>query len=154
MDRTARLTLTAVFAALTCIATFIIKIPVPATQGYIHFGDAFVLRGVLQCGALQRRGEGDLVFLRRADRYLQRVRFDRELILAGLNLHVKGGRCIAAGKGDSGRTLVLRGDGDLGLFTGNGADRDVNDFRIELHIKRLAVHGAGDRRGERFGLHV
>lgn len=51
MDRTARLTLTAVFAALTCIATFIIKIPVPATQGYIHFGDAFVLLAGIFPGA-------------------------------------------------------------------------------------------------------
>lgn len=42
-SRTSKLTLTAMFAAITCIATMIIKIPTPATQGYIHFGDAFVI---------------------------------------------------------------------------------------------------------------
>ncbi len=51
MNRTSKLTFTAVFAALTCIATFLIKIPVPATQGYIHFGDAFVLLAGIFPGA-------------------------------------------------------------------------------------------------------
>lgn len=30
-------------AALVCVATSILKLPVPMTQGYIHLGDAFVL---------------------------------------------------------------------------------------------------------------
>ncbi len=41
--KTSDLTLTALFAAMVCVATILIKIPVPATQGYIHFGDAFVI---------------------------------------------------------------------------------------------------------------
>ncbi len=41
--KTSDITVTALFAAIVCVATFIIKIPVPATQGYIHFGDAFVI---------------------------------------------------------------------------------------------------------------
>lgn len=38
-----KLTIAALFAALTCVATFIIKIPTPGTGGYIHPGDAIVI---------------------------------------------------------------------------------------------------------------
>lgn len=37
------LTLAAMFAALTCVATMIIKIPTPGTSGYVHLGDTFVI---------------------------------------------------------------------------------------------------------------
>ena len=37
------LTFTALFAALTYVATAIIKIPTPGTSGYIHPGDAIVI---------------------------------------------------------------------------------------------------------------
>ena len=43
-----RMTTTALFIALTCIATMIIKLPTPGTGGYVHLGDAFViLSGIL-----------------------------------------------------------------------------------------------------------
>ena len=45
-----KLTFTAIFAALICVSTFMIKIPVPATQGYIHFGDIFVMLSGIFCG--------------------------------------------------------------------------------------------------------
>lgn len=35
--------LAAMFAALTCVATMVIKIPIPATNGYINIGDCIVL---------------------------------------------------------------------------------------------------------------
>lgn len=38
------------FAALTCVATMIVHIPVPATGGYLNLGDAFVLLGGLLLG--------------------------------------------------------------------------------------------------------
>ena len=38
-----KLTIAALFAALTCVATMIIKIPTPGTGGYIHPGDALVI---------------------------------------------------------------------------------------------------------------
>ena len=41
-QKTYRLTLSALFAALCCVMTMIVQIPVP-TAGYIHFGDVFVL---------------------------------------------------------------------------------------------------------------
>lgn len=41
--RTKTMVRTAVFAALTLISTFIIKIPTPGTGGYIHPGDALVI---------------------------------------------------------------------------------------------------------------
>ncbi len=45
---TKKLMLTALFAALSCIATMSIRIPTPGTGGYIHPGDAIViLSGVL-----------------------------------------------------------------------------------------------------------
>ncbi len=43
-----KMTTTALFMALTCISTMIIKLPTPGTGGYVHFGDAFViLSGIL-----------------------------------------------------------------------------------------------------------
>lgn len=43
-----QLTLSALFMALTCIATMIIKLPTPGTGGYVHLGDTFViLSGIL-----------------------------------------------------------------------------------------------------------
>ena len=36
------MTLAAMFAALIFLGTFIIRIPIPATNGYIHFGDGFI----------------------------------------------------------------------------------------------------------------
>lgn len=42
-DRIKKLTLAALFTALTCVATIIIKIPTIGTGGYIHLGDAFVI---------------------------------------------------------------------------------------------------------------
>ena len=46
--KTRSLVRAAMFAALTFISTYIIKIPTPGTGGYIHPGDAFViLSGVL-----------------------------------------------------------------------------------------------------------
>ena len=42
-NRTREIVLTALFAALTCVATMVIRIPTPATSGYIHPGDALVI---------------------------------------------------------------------------------------------------------------
>ncbi len=39
---TKTMTLAALFAALIFLGTFIIRIPIPATSGYIHFGDGFI----------------------------------------------------------------------------------------------------------------
>jgi uncharacterized membrane protein len=41
-NRTRRTVLTALFAALIFLGIFIIKIPIAATGGYIHFGDGFI----------------------------------------------------------------------------------------------------------------
>lgn len=50
-SRAESLALTGLFAAIVCIATIVIKIPIPATQGYIHFGDGFVfLAGIIPGG--------------------------------------------------------------------------------------------------------
>lgn len=38
-----RLVSSAVFAAIICVATYIVQIPMPATGGYINLGDCFVL---------------------------------------------------------------------------------------------------------------
>ncbi len=40
---TNKLTLSALFAALTCLATMVIRIAIPATNGYIHLGDCMVI---------------------------------------------------------------------------------------------------------------
>ncbi|MBQ0058504.1 MAG: ECF transporter S component [Lachnospiraceae bacterium] len=38
-----RLVVAALLAALTCVATMVIRIPVPGTSGYVHPGDAMVI---------------------------------------------------------------------------------------------------------------
>ena len=42
-NKTREIVLTALFAALACVATMAIRIPTPATGGYIHPGDAVVI---------------------------------------------------------------------------------------------------------------
>ena len=50
-ERTRTLITAALFAALTCVGTMIIKIPTP-TMGYIHPGDGFVLLSSLLLGPI------------------------------------------------------------------------------------------------------
>lgn len=50
-DRTKRTIIAALFAAITCVGTMIIKIPTP-TLGYIHPGDGFVLLSGLLLGPI------------------------------------------------------------------------------------------------------
>lgn len=49
---TKKLVMSALFAALACIATMIIKIPIPAANGYIHPGDAIVILSGVFLGPL------------------------------------------------------------------------------------------------------
>ncbi len=49
---TKKITLTALFAALTCVATMIIKVPTPGTEGYIHLGDSLVILSGIVLGPL------------------------------------------------------------------------------------------------------
>ena len=42
-NRMLRLVISALLTAMTCVATMIIKIPIPATNGYINLGDSIVL---------------------------------------------------------------------------------------------------------------
>ena len=47
-EKIRRTVFAALFAALTCVATMVIRIPTPGTSGYIHPGDAIViLSGIL-----------------------------------------------------------------------------------------------------------
>lgn len=41
---------TALMAALICVATFIIKVPLPITGGYTHLGDGFIFLAVILLG--------------------------------------------------------------------------------------------------------
>lgn len=46
--KTTKIVLTALLAAMACVATMVIKIPIPATGGYINLGDCVViLSGIL-----------------------------------------------------------------------------------------------------------
>lgn len=40
---TKKLTTTALLIALTCVATMVIRVPIPATDGYINVGDSIIL---------------------------------------------------------------------------------------------------------------
>lgn len=41
---------TGLFAALVCVATFIIKVPLPVSGGYTHLGDGFIFLSVILLG--------------------------------------------------------------------------------------------------------
>lgn len=43
LQKMQRLVIAALFTAIVCVATFIVKIPSPATNGYFNLGDCFVL---------------------------------------------------------------------------------------------------------------
>ena len=49
-DKTGRLVLTALMACLVLLATYMIRIPSPFTQGYIHLGDTMIFLSVLVLG--------------------------------------------------------------------------------------------------------
>lgn len=51
-NNTRKLIISALMAAITCIATMIIKIPVPATGGYINLGDGAVILSGFMLGPL------------------------------------------------------------------------------------------------------
>lgn len=59
-DKLFKLVLAAVFAALSCVATLVIQIPVPATNGYINLGDGAVLLGAFLLGPLYGAAAGGL----------------------------------------------------------------------------------------------
>ena len=48
-----KIVLTALFAALSCVATMSIKLPTPGTGGYIHPGDAMVILSGVVLGSLR-----------------------------------------------------------------------------------------------------
>lgn len=45
-----RLILAALFAALSCVATMLVQIPIPASGGYVNLGDGVVLLGAFLLG--------------------------------------------------------------------------------------------------------
>ena len=54
-DKLLKLVLAALFAALTCVATSLISIPIPATNGYINLGDGMVLLSAFLLGPVTVR---------------------------------------------------------------------------------------------------
>jgi uncharacterized membrane protein len=50
--KTRDLTITALLIALTAVATLVVRIPIPATQGYLNFGDSMVYISALLFGPL------------------------------------------------------------------------------------------------------
>ena len=59
-DKLIKLILAALFAALTCVATSVIHVPIPATNGYINLGDGMVLLGAFLLGPVYGAAAGGL----------------------------------------------------------------------------------------------
>lgn len=59
-DELFKLVLASVFAALCCVATMVIHIPIPATNGYINLGDCVVLLGAFMLGPVYGMAAGGL----------------------------------------------------------------------------------------------
>ena len=49
-EKTYRIVLTGIMTSLVMVATMIIRVPVPFTQGYVHLGDAMIFLAVLIVG--------------------------------------------------------------------------------------------------------
>ena len=52
MSKTLKLVIAALMASMACVATMVIKIPIPATGGYINLGDSIVLLSGVVLGSL------------------------------------------------------------------------------------------------------
>lgn len=52
-NNTRKMVMTALFMALVCTATMVIRIPTPGTNGYIHPGDALVILSGIFLGPVQ-----------------------------------------------------------------------------------------------------
>ena len=59
-DKLIKIVLAAIFAALSCVATMTISIPMPATNGYINLGDGAVLLGAFLLGPVYGAAAGGL----------------------------------------------------------------------------------------------
>lgn len=59
-DKLMRLVLAALFAAAACIATMLVHVPMPATNGYINLGDGVVLLGAFMLGPIYGAAAGGL----------------------------------------------------------------------------------------------
>lgn len=55
-----RPTLAALFAALSCVATMVIHIPLPATNGYLNLGDGVILLGAFLLGPVYGAAAGGI----------------------------------------------------------------------------------------------
>ncbi len=51
IKKTKNIVSAALFAAVICVATYIVQIPMPATGGYVNLGDCFVLAAGIMLGA-------------------------------------------------------------------------------------------------------
>ncbi|MGI6177852.1 MAG: ECF transporter S component [Eubacterium sp.] len=49
-DKTYSIVMTGLVMCLIMVATFVIRIPIPMTQGYVHLGDTMIFLGVLILG--------------------------------------------------------------------------------------------------------
>lgn len=59
-EKISRICLAALFAALSCAATMLIQIPMPATGGYINLGDCMVLLGAFLLGPVYGMAAGGI----------------------------------------------------------------------------------------------
>ena len=61
-----KIVITALFAALACVATMIIKVPTVGTNGYVNIGDTIVLLSAWMIGGVYgaRSGWYHLILLR------------------------------------------------------------------------------------------
>ena len=51
MQKINKLVSAALFAAVICVSTYVVQIPMPATGGYVNLGDCFVLTAGMMLGA-------------------------------------------------------------------------------------------------------
>lgn len=116
-EKLVKLILAALTAALSCVATMLIQIPIPATNGYINLGDGVVLLGAFLLGPVYGFAAGGIGSML-ADIILGYAVFaPGTFIIKGLSAYVAarlfravhGGRFAAVTAGAAGEVIMVLG---------------------------------------------
>jgi len=125
---TVQLVLSAVMSSLVCVATFLIRIPNPPTQGYINFGDAMIFVSALSFNAVVGGFAGG-VGAALADILAGYAHF------APFTLIIKGVEGIIAGL-IAGKKSVLRDSFAVAIA---GSEMIVGYFLVEFYLYGLGA---------------
>lgn len=116
-DKIVKLVLAALFAALTCVATLVVSIPIPATNGYINLGDGVVLLGAFLLGPVYGLAAGGLGSML-ADILLGYALYAPGTLIVKALMALCAALVLRAGHGKTGALLLGAVVGELVMIAG------------------------------------